>query len=1111
MWLLDTNKLELVEVSEESAPRYAILSHTWSKEEVTLQEIQEFSHRRWSRVVSQTVLRIQAKKGFAKIRGAAALAAKDGYSHIWIDTCCIDKSSSAELSEAINSMFRWYQRASICYAYMEDVRYGYHDRKGGLFHLLCQGSRWFTRGWTLQELIAPEDVLFYGEDWEYLGSKAHDEDVRISLANITGADVRVLESIIQPSEISIAARMKWASNRQTTRLEDMAYCLMGLFGVNMPLLYGEGTKAFIRLQEEILKVSNDHSIFTWTNSDLNFNEVLSGMLAETPQYFAAVQNYRPMPPSVSQGSTTWSITNQGLRLSLFLIPIVGLNGNPIQDEYDAVLECVIRRGDEAYQSPAIRIRRLYGDQFARVDPQTIKRVVTPSFDPIHSVGSYETIFIKQKPVYAVPDFMVSFSNIIQPSGSQDFYCHALKVWPEKYWDEEAATLRAMPSHSNRIVGLFRFSAPAAGATVDFAVGLERKPGGAWVAWHVQRPSMGEPLHQAAASVNGCLASASLNMQQPIEKPDPFGEQPDWVGHPWKKIGGKPIIQIRVEKKYVHGRLYHFIKASLAFELYGSSPSCPSPKLSSRSRPRSIRYEWPYNFGCRSSQEMADISSLGIWGIDFLEQPQGPDLAIPPSPLFPTPTSGLLVELPTDKTIQTQRLTHLYLLEDITIPNSLDYYLSTGYRDSMTKWRSKIRTTWAYPPIADLEKLEVWGVEEKDTNLLRACKNGRDQAVLELIHSDLECRTWQIRPATSLNLSGFRPIHWAVVGGNTEVIRILLNDGADFYSKTTQGWSLVHLAALLGRFVAMKWLIEYAVGRHAFSYEDVLMLDDRSNPLLESPLHLAVSHISVAVGDEILALTEILGKLGDSTFWTSANDANETLLHRLAASGPIGTPSTNIPIMEKFLPYERNFQYRRMDKLGRTVLWHAVSAGSVTGIKYLLKYDTSALSIGDQFGMTPLHVACRLGHSKAARALLKAGANPDATTIALGLTAAHYATIYDYPRCLQELITYGADVHKPTDLKETSFRPIHLAAVNGNSRTFAILRDAGGDMEWRCTHYISRPASLQTGQFKCQFELVECDASVKDLSLGYQGRNSPDISSPQSASVHNSSILLAHQR
>ena len=564
MWLLETNRFErlrLIEVPELFAPRYAILSHTWGKEEVTFQDIQELNRRQWSRPVSQTASAIQNKKGFLKIRKAAALAAEHGCNYIWVDTCCIDKTSSAELSEAINSMYRWYKRASICYAYLEDVK-GHHSGLDDLFSFFCKDSRWFTRGWTLQELIAPYDVMFYGGDWVYLGSKAHDENVRVAVAKITGIDIRVLEGTIEPSEISIATRMKWASKRETTRTEDAAYCLMGLFDVNMPLIYGEGTKAFIRLQEEILKGSSDHSIFAWKAIEMKPHKVLTGLLAETPQHFAHLESYRPLPPSPSRESTTWSTTNQGLRLSLLLLPYYDSHGQEIQGEYNAVLECALRYDEEAYQSPAIRMRRLYGDQFARVDPHVVNRVATPSFEPRQDNGAYEIVFVKQNPVYAVPDLMVSFGNLLGRGGQRGrcLSCYITELWPERHWDEETGILRTVQYHWNRITGLFRFYAPATNTTVDCAVGFRRETEGTWVIWRLQRPSTGQPIHQVVTSVNGFLAAKGQKLQSPLPLPD-------WLENLWEESSLEQSIQVHVQQVNVHGRIYFSVKASEAIKNY----------------------------------------------------------------------------------------------------------------------------------------------------------------------------------------------------------------------------------------------------------------------------------------------------------------------------------------------------------------------------------------------------------------------------------------------------------------------------------------------------------------------------------------------------------------
>jgi len=243
--------------------RYAILSHTWGLEEVLFKDIQ--------RGIGAS------KKGFEKLRGCCQKAAGDGFEWVWIDTCCIDKSSSAELSEAINSMYRWYAMSTVCYAYLEDVPADSDPRTlAGEF----ARSRWFRRGWTLQELIAPRDVRFYTRDWVELGTKY---SLAAALAEITKIPLRILWGG-DPSTCSVAQRMSWACNRETARDEDKAYCLLGLFNINMPMLYGEGAKSFLRLQKKILKQEEDYSIFAWfCRHDLPDSP--TGLLSSSPTQF----------------------------------------------------------------------------------------------------------------------------------------------------------------------------------------------------------------------------------------------------------------------------------------------------------------------------------------------------------------------------------------------------------------------------------------------------------------------------------------------------------------------------------------------------------------------------------------------------------------------------------------------------------------------------------------------------------------------------------------------------------------------------------------------------------------------------------------------------------
>ncbi|KAJ8489198.1 hypothetical protein ONZ51_g3071 [Trametes cubensis] len=230
--------------------RYAILSHVWAKGgEQTFQELEA--------LISSGAGLAQASK---KVREFCRFAKGEGYRWVWIDSCCIDKTSSAELSEAINAMYAWYADAHVCYAYLADVPDVPDvpdDEDPYMPHSRFRRSRWFTRGWTLQELIAPRSLVFLSRKWTIIGTKAGLADV---IEEVTGVDRDVLTLKRALQDVSVARRMSWAADRETTRLEDEAYSLMGIFGVYMPTIYGEGSNAFVRLQEEILRHIPDQSL-----------------------------------------------------------------------------------------------------------------------------------------------------------------------------------------------------------------------------------------------------------------------------------------------------------------------------------------------------------------------------------------------------------------------------------------------------------------------------------------------------------------------------------------------------------------------------------------------------------------------------------------------------------------------------------------------------------------------------------------------------------------------------------------------------------------------------------------------------------------------------------
>jgi len=391
-----TNKLE----EFVDPPEYAILSHRWREEEVLFADIHQPHAMRM--------------KGYAKIEGCCKQARRDGYQYIWIDTCCIDKNSSAALAEAINSMYMWYENAQVCYAYLDDVA----DNEDPVAESVpFATSEWFTRGWTLQELIAPASLFFFDVRWREIGSKS---SLASLLSSITGIHTDVLTRAVNlqagkltadTTSFSVATKMSWAAGRKTTRPEDRAYSLMGIFNVHMPVIYGEGErKAFFRLQLEIMRLSHAQSIFAWTQPSAGGTFTGAWPLAPSPDYFAKSSNVEDVPSdqwiSYSQKRISqdviprldFSATNDGLDISL---PLQRLP----DDNYIALLSCRRPASERECAFVGIRLRKSMrnAERYERIDHHILEDIVDPA-----GKFEYKNIYISFP--LSQPSSMLFFSN-----------------------------------------------------------------------------------------------------------------------------------------------------------------------------------------------------------------------------------------------------------------------------------------------------------------------------------------------------------------------------------------------------------------------------------------------------------------------------------------------------------------------------------------------------------------------------------------------------------------------------------------------------------------------------------------------------------------------------
>jgi hypothetical protein len=461
MRLLHAETLEFHLFDDSNLPRYLILSHTWGKNEVSyqdlcwLQKLQTMPQELKSNPLYALFLSagggamlpgsqeaITERSGYAKIAQTARIALKLDFKFFWVDTCCIDKTSSAELQEAINSMFRWYQKSTLCIVFLADATP--MRAKGSLTHYftgVLRESRWVSRGWTLQELIAPPQTKFYAQNWTRICDKL---DVIAPLESVTGIPSNVLRGEGFMDE-SVAQRFSWAANRSTARIEDSAYSLMGLFDIHMPMLYGEGEKAFIRLQEEILKNNGDDSIFAWQAPDAG-HSTFRGLLARSPSEFRKCGGiYRGNP------ALEISKTNLGFHLFLNLRPF-GKSKNSyvatlhVGNHRDQHIGIVLKKLGPDEQSPS-------GSQYARVSARSL--ILGDSTSSKYSTGTKYGIYLRQNPQLPrkfIPEHVYCFHVRVTPLAPH-YYVH--QAWPREWWDATTTEL-LVPETQSDFIGILWF-------------------------------------------------------------------------------------------------------------------------------------------------------------------------------------------------------------------------------------------------------------------------------------------------------------------------------------------------------------------------------------------------------------------------------------------------------------------------------------------------------------------------------------------------------------------------------------------------------------------------------------------------------------------------------
>ncbi|KAF7549963.1 hypothetical protein G7Z17_g6029 [Cylindrodendrum hubeiense] len=978
MRLLHTKEAKLCEF-QANWPPYAILSHRWGDEEVTLQDVQALRGS-WAALDDDEenaliTSKITSKKGFNKLAKSAELARRNGFDYIWADTCCIDKTNSAELTEAINSMYQWYEAADVCYAYLVDVKPAFEEDMH-THSSSFRESHWFRRGWTLQELIAPSDVEFFACDWSYLGNKRETNRFTELLKDITHIPNAVLQGETHPSEASVASRMSWASTRETTRVEDLAYCLLGLFDVNMPPLYGEGEKAFTRLQEQILAQNDDESIFAWHTEEPS-DGTFYGLLAERPSYFRNSHDLEPAS-RLTLGERG-VMTSKGLKIDFSLHRCTDTPGA----DCFVILYCK-PPGDLEQDSPVIYLKRIWVDEFARVFPH---KVVSRRFRSVEN--ETETVFVKQKPSRK-SQFIRIIAEKMNVATAYSPRWVILDVYPRSGWSESAIELMPSDFRIGQAFALLRIQVDERG-TIDVAVGLKLHNGRQIRSWCTQFRSDSAAWNPED---NFWVINQLLRQKEDLE---------GLTSKSIEDINGRemPISVTVVERHGVRN-----------LDLVLSIERRSSPENGFQAE-KGMDDDLPAQ---EASTLQVDASGNTSIAPCVQRNPHRPlwALSFPIQRIDLDPVKGMME------------------LENIYLPQEMPgdaYFWSSGVPRSDMLYMCLKRQSFPSPPPGSFHELcykgdlteDLFSPESdvairmnRDTWIgltpfaWALAGNNMDEAMFLLNHNPYQL--------AKLAYGGFSAVHVAAGLGQSVVIcdmvKFIMNDeslvtkymGDDptavfiAASESTQDTPLHTAAAYATNLTFWQWLDTMAWSLL------VSRLRVPRNKWGATPLHLAALTGNLAAACAIL------------TFWRS---------------------NTGEMDEEADMCYDRAHS---VDDMGRSCAWYAAYSDSPDIIGWLC-LESPPLDLADENGFAPIHVACCLGNVSGLSKLLERGANINVPTSDLLLLPSHIAAIYGKLECLKVLVEQEARLDWGDDADTPPFTAITLAVANGHLECARMLWDA----------------------------------------------------------------------